>query len=182
MLASETMSTEPFQVQSEEFSLSPLISHNDFQQRQLQDPALFWPESEHLLQNIMSIDPALWEHPTAFIPIVPDLRTSPACAGAVSSDKSGSDTGGREGQDAISTLSTLLSNTVTGVTAPVALSNLTSRFLDSCLHMFFSTFVPMLPVIHRPTFVFRECSPPLLLNAIAIGSLYLGTKEATSKV
>ena len=48
--------------------------------------------------------------------------------------------------------------------------------------MFFTTFVPMFPVLHRPTFVFREASAPLLLNAIAIGSLYLGTRDAGPKV
>jgi hypothetical protein len=87
-----------------------------------------------------------------------------------------------EGHRAIHTLSNLLSNTVHRVTAPAALTNLTSRFLDSCLHMFFSTFIPMMPFIHRPTFVFQNCSPPLLLNAIAIGSLFLGNEEASDKV
>lgn len=48
--------------------------------------------------------------------------------------------------------------------------------------MFFTKFVPIFPVIHRPTFIFRNCSAPLLLNAIALGSLFLGTKEATVKV
>lgn len=40
----------------------------------------------------------------------------------------------------------------------------------------------MFPVIHQPTFVFRDCPPPLLLNAIALGALFLGTTDANSKV
>jgi hypothetical protein len=40
----------------------------------------------------------------------------------------------------------------------------------------------MFPVLHRPTFVFRACSPSLLLNAMALGSLFVGTDEAVSKV
>jgi len=47
--------------------------------------------------------------------------------------------------------------------------------------MFFVKFIPTFPVLHRATFVFRECSHPLLLNAIAIGSLYLGPKDAVAK-
>jgi hypothetical protein len=34
---------------------------------------------------------------------------------------------------------------------------------------------------HRPTFVFRDYIRPLLLKAIAIGSLYLGPKDAVSR-
>jgi hypothetical protein len=40
----------------------------------------------------------------------------------------------------------------------------------------------MFPVIHQPTFVFRDCPPPLLLNAIALGALFLGTTDANLKV
>lgn len=68
------------------------------------------------------------------------------------------------------------------VTAAVKSTSITSVFLDECLHMFFVRFVPTFPILHRPTFVFRECTHPLLLNAIAIGSLYLGPKDAIVKV
>lgn len=47
--------------------------------------------------------------------------------------------------------------------------------------MFFARFIPTLPVLHRATFVFREYTHPLLLNAIAIGSLYLGPKGSVGK-
>ena len=47
--------------------------------------------------------------------------------------------------------------------------------------MFFVKFIPTFPVLHRATFVFRDCTHPLLLNAIAIGSLYLGPKAAIAK-
>jgi hypothetical protein len=48
--------------------------------------------------------------------------------------------------------------------------------------MFFEKFIPIFPVIHRPTFVFRDCSAPVLLNAIALGSLFLGRDDAIEKV
>lgn len=47
--------------------------------------------------------------------------------------------------------------------------------------MFFVKFIPTFPVLHRATFVFRDCTHPLLLNAIAIGSLYLGPKASIAK-
>lgn len=71
---------------------------------------------------------------------------------------------------------------LSSVTSHAELSDLTPRFLDSSLHMFFTKFIPIFHVIHRPTFVFRDCSAPLLLNAIALGSLFLGTEDAISKV
>jgi len=68
------------------------------------------------------------------------------------------------------------------VTAAVKATSITSVFLDECLHMFFVRFIPTFPILHRATFVFRECTHPLLLNAIAIGSLYLGPKDSIAKV
>ena len=47
--------------------------------------------------------------------------------------------------------------------------------------MFFTNFVPSFPVVHRPTFVFRDWTHPLLLNAIALGSLFMCQKEKTLK-
>lgn len=46
---------------------------------------------------------------------------------------------------------------------------------------FFDRFIPIFPVMHRPTFVYRDCSHQLLLNAIAIGSLYLGPSDSIAK-
>src|SRR4051794_11390150 len=60
-------------------------------------------------------------------------------------------------------------------------NSITSVFLDECLHMFFVKFIPTFPILHRATFVFRDCARTLLLNAIAIGSLYLGQKDAVAK-
>lgn len=47
--------------------------------------------------------------------------------------------------------------------------------------MFFVRFIPTFPILHRATFVFRECTHALLLNAIAIGSLYLGPSDSVAK-
>lgn len=68
------------------------------------------------------------------------------------------------------------------MTAAIEATSITSVFLDECLHMFFVRFIPTFPVLHRATFVFRESTQPLLLNAMAIGSLYLGPKDSIAKV
>jgi hypothetical protein len=68
------------------------------------------------------------------------------------------------------------------VTAAAEVHSVNSIFLDECLHMFFVRFVPTFPILHRATFVFKDCTQQLLLNAIAIGSLYLGPKDAIAKV
>lgn len=68
------------------------------------------------------------------------------------------------------------------VTAAIKATSITSVFLDECLHMFFVRFIPTFPILHRATFVFRECTHPLLLNAMALGSLYLGPKDSVAKV
>ena len=58
----------------------------------------------------------------------------------------------------------------------------TAMFLDGCLHMFFTRFVPSFPVVHAPTFVFKDWTHPLLLNAIALGALFMGKEDYVKKV
>lgn len=46
--------------------------------------------------------------------------------------------------------------------------------------MFFNKITPMFPVVHQPTFA-SNASTPLLLNACALGSLFLGTEDSLAK-
>lgn len=48
--------------------------------------------------------------------------------------------------------------------------------------MFFTEFVPSFPVVHAPTFIFKDWTHPLLLNAIALGSLFVGKSDYVKKV
>lgn len=48
--------------------------------------------------------------------------------------------------------------------------------------MFWSKFVPAFPVVHQPTFIFKDWTYPLLLNAIALGSLFTGQEDDKIKV
>lgn len=139
---------------------------------------VLWPGSEELLQNILSIDPAVWQQPVALAPSTFGIADSVT----YNASPSDSSTIADNGRQAVQSLSGLLSDTVYRVTEPVTLTGLTSRFLDGSLHMFCEYILPMFPIFHRPTLHFQECSPPLLLNAIALGALFLGTPDAVGKV
>jgi hypothetical protein len=43
-------------------------------------------------------------------------------------------------------------------------------------------FNPTFPIIHEATLVLKDCGPFLLLNMVAIGSLFIGRSEAIAKV
>ncbi|OJJ00743.1 hypothetical protein ASPVEDRAFT_129041 [Aspergillus versicolor CBS 583.65] len=58
---------------------------------------------------------------------------------------------------------------------------ITSDFLDACLHEFFERVSPAFPVIHAPTFSSQRTIPPLLLNMVALGSLFVCLPNATRK-
>ena len=69
-----------------------------------------------------------------------------------------------------------------GLAREVESSGVTADFLDTCLSMFFSRFVQVFPVVHQATFLLRDCTPPLLLNVIALGSLFVATEGAVVMV
>ncbi|KAF2017896.1 hypothetical protein BU24DRAFT_449471 [Aaosphaeria arxii CBS 175.79] len=146
--------------------------------------SLLWPDSEEFYQSLVSIDGMIWDQP-ANNPLTQAHISHNEASGRIRADvrpDAGDDLAAAEdGHRAVQTINGLLANTLFSVTSPAALSDLTPRFLDSSLHMFFTKFVPILPVIHKPTFVYRNCSAPLLLNAIALGSLFLGTEDSTIK-
>lgn len=58
---------------------------------------------------------------------------------------------------------------------------ITSDFLDACLHEFFERVSPAFPVIHAPTFSSQRTIPPLLLNMVALGSLFVCLPSAVRK-
>ena len=66
--------------------------------------------------------------------------------------------------------------------AQADVTGLTPVYLDGCLHMFFENFIPLFPVVHKATFVFQEWTHTLLLNAIALGSLFMGGEAEVAKV
>ncbi|KAM0747977.1 hypothetical protein T439DRAFT_328639 [Meredithblackwellia eburnea MCA 4105] len=60
-------------------------------------------------------------------------------------------------------------------------TSISSEFLNTCIVLFWERFAPSLPILHRPTFDARQCIPPLLLNIIALGSLFSETRTSHAK-
>ncbi|KAJ5541634.1 hypothetical protein N7494_006710 [Penicillium frequentans] len=151
------------------------------------DFALVWPDSENLFQSLMSSDTTdQWQMPLGtlpFPPVVQDINGmnfgSPNSFDDRSSSIGAIPSGG--GHQAVRDVTDMINSSSSSVTAAVKATSITSVFLDECLHMFFVRFIPTFPILHRATFVFRECTHALLLNAIAIGSLYLGPSDAVAK-
>ncbi|KAJ9610238.1 hypothetical protein H2200_005015 [Cladophialophora chaetospira] len=148
------------------------------------DFELIWPDSEDLLQTLLSTD-ATNQFPLGTLPFSAPSSSSDMTYDTPSSfDERPSSIGAipfGANQQAVQDVSKMVSNASSSVTAAAKSNSITSVFLDECLHMFFVKFIPTFPVLHRATFVFRDSSHPLLLNAIAIGSLYLGSKGALAK-
>ncbi|KXN90128.1 Zinc finger protein klf1 [Leucoagaricus sp. SymC.cos] len=55
----------------------------------------------------------------------------------------------------------------------------TPRELSHYLHIFFTTFLMQIPIVHAPTFRAEEKSPLLLSAMQACGALFVGTRRAT---
>ncbi|KFZ11995.1 hypothetical protein V502_07302 [Pseudogymnoascus sp. VKM F-4520 (FW-2644)] len=155
---------------------------------------LIWPDSETLFQTIMSMDTAnQWQMPLGTLPFLPGVQPagSDICDNQSNNFKSPDSFDDRGpaisaipsggSHRAVHDVSKMVSNLSSSVTAAIEATSITSVFLDECLHMFFVRFIPTFPVLHRATFVFRESTQPLLLNAMAIGSLYLGPKDSIAK-
>ena len=169
------------------------------------DFELTWPGSEDLFQTIMSSDAVNHRQiPLGTLPFpTKNYAISNTSLGSPSSfdDRVASSgtipSGGNHQavQNVSKMITSLVSMPITAkplvclhcqqsssVTAAAESTNITSVFLDECIHMFFVRFIPTFPVLHQATFVFRDCAHPLLFNAVAIGSLYLGPSDAVTKV
>ncbi|KAH8646340.1 hypothetical protein BX600DRAFT_477545 [Xylariales sp. PMI_506] len=154
------------------------------------DVSLQWPDAEELLHMIVSSDWNSLALPPGVSFSVPEGETAVAsstvgpCSQDHHSDMDLRHQAPPTGSSymAIHSLSHMITNLSSRVTSAVkTLPDLTPTFLDTCLQNYFSCFNTYFPVLHQPTFMFRECSPSLLLNAIALGSLFVGTQEAISK-
>jgi len=145
---------------------------------------LMWPDSEDLFETLMAPDPTNpWQIPqnNAYSPPPQSIFNFGTPASIIDKGSPMSSVSSGESHRAVHNVSEMVTNLSSSVTAAIESSSITSVFLDECLHMFFVRFIPTFPVLHRATFVFKECTQPLLLNAMAIGSLYLGPKDSVVK-
>lgn len=137
---------------------------------------LTWPDSEALLQSILNSNLSSWPQTFETLPsgyLVSDHpqarpeQDSPWLVSNANHDSS-------NGTNAIKNISQIISDLTTNLTSEVESTALSTIFLEACLHVFFEQFTASFPVCHRPTFIFRDWTHPLLLNAISLGSLFIG--------
>jgi hypothetical protein len=137
-----------------------------------------WPSGDDLLQILMS-DASSWQIP---LPVTEFFSPSAIENVDVAFSNDGSDTGSTgSGHRAVAQLGHLIKQLSSNLMNEIKSTGITSSFLDTCLHMFFSHFIPSFPMVHKPTFVIQDCSHPLLLNMIALGSLFVGDKSSVAK-
>ena len=151
------------------------------------DLNLIWPDSEELFNSLFCSDFTNSWLPAGTLPL-PSADADPsgngvAAAGVFGPDQppSRGELQAVDGHHAVHGVSEMVSKYSSSLTAAVESKSITSVFLDECLHMFFERWLPTFPIMHRATFVYKDCSHHLLLNAIAIGSLYLGPQDAVGK-
>ncbi|KAF5962972.1 C2H2 type zinc finger domain-containing protein [Fusarium bulbicola] len=182
MEQSQTITYEPVPDMSEHMFTDPDLSNSEL------DIHLEWPDSEALLQSIVAFDWGSLTLPPGSI-LTPEARQEAAPQPNIPSvvqsvdgeenqdpDQLSPVNGSRDAIQSLSDMVTCLSQNVTS--AAKSLPELNPAFLDSCLQAYFSYFNIYFPILHRPTFIYRDCSPSLILNAIALGSLFIGTEDA----
>lgn len=160
---------------------------SDLLQPQLANDGFFeltWPDSEDLLQSILN---------TGGAPLVNGTHGVGVTSSAVATDLDNHDSDrslwsprnreeqSHEASTSVQDISQIIAEASMNVTIEASFTDLSTTFLDECLHLFFDRFNQVFPVCHRPTFEYRQWSHPLLLNAIAIGSLFSGEDRRISQ-
>lgn len=84
-------------------------------------------------------------------------------------------------REAMQHLSDVVQDLSVTLSRDVASSGVTSEFLDLCLSTYFSQFELVFPLLHKPTFRIKECTAPLLLNMLALGSLFVVSDGARAR-
>jgi Fungal specific transcription factor domain len=145
----------------------PWMESGDMLEMLMSDFTTSWPMSLPLpvmpVQSFPASNPSIPYHPI----ILDQLSDPPNTAGP--------------GHQAMDQMSRLISELSASLTAEIQSKGITSAFLDTCVHVFFDRFIPSFPILNKATFIFRESSHPLLLNIMALGSLFVGAKDAVLK-
>ncbi|OBT60758.1 hypothetical protein VE03_10869 [Pseudogymnoascus sp. 23342-1-I1] len=140
-----------------------------------------WAESGELLEILMSDFNSSWPIALPVMQFQPSASLRIDGSEVLPPSNEQLDAFDNPGQQAMQQMSMLIGDLSSGLTAEIASKGITSAFLDTCIHVFFDKFMPCFPVLHKPTFLARETSHPLLLNIIALGSLSVAAKDAVPK-
>ncbi|KAJ5906422.1 uncharacterized protein N7473_003338 [Penicillium subrubescens] len=136
-------------------------------------------ESEDLLEWLM---PDFQNSSSLLLPIVSDnsypLISALTCLRSVPPVEDGQE---NSGQHAVHELHKLIDDLSKRLTNDLHNTGVTPSFVDTCLREYFSRVSPSFPILHEPTFSVRECISPLLLNMVALGSLFACLPDASQQ-
>ncbi|KAJ5394781.1 uncharacterized protein N7487_009084 [Penicillium crustosum] len=121
--------------------------------------------------------------PSLFLPMADYLNDSHQMISALSSLHSIPPADGQEsaGQHALHQLHKLIDDLSRRLNNDLQNTGVTTPFVDACLREYFGRVSPCFPIIHEPTFSTQDCISPLLLNMIALGSLFVCLPDAAQK-
>lgn len=160
---------------SNQYMANPLQSANGPGNIQGMDIGFDWALSAEDLFRLLRTEASTFP---LTLPLT-DLSPHPAQVGhPVESSEDTVDAGRR----AVRLLSTVIKELPLHLVADLEGSDIVSFFFDDCLDLFFTRIVDAFPIVHRPTFIPRESGSTLMLNMLALGSLFIGSKDATTKV
>ncbi|PCG91812.1 Transcription factor [Penicillium occitanis (nom. inval.)] len=82
---------------------------------------------------------------------------------------------------AVRQISTIINDLCRTLNSDAETTGVTSDFFDACMHEYFERVLPSFPVLHAPTFQAQDCISPLLLNILALGSLFVTMPGSNEK-
>lgn len=82
---------------------------------------------------------------------------------------------------AVRQISTIINDMCRSLNSDAETTGVTSDFFDACIHEYFERVLPSFPVLHAPTFQAQDCISPLLLNILALGSLFVTIPGSNEK-
>lgn len=164
-------------------SLRPAAIY-DLEQPRIFDQSLlaspYTHESENLLDWLM---PDFQNSSSLVLPMADISDNSYPLISALSCLRSvpPADSQGSPGHHAVDELHKLIDDLSKRLNNNLHNTGVTPRFVDACLREFFGRVSPSFPIIHEPTFSVRDCISPLLLNMVALGSLFVCVPDAVEQ-
>lgn len=165
----------PPAVDSEVIPAESFTPQTTFAQHGNANSVPIWTEADDMLEFLTSDFSCSW--PVA----LPVTQFEPSSLGNIDGSIVSPVENHGQGHQAMQQMSRLISVLSSNLTTEIQSTGITSSFLDTCMHVFFDKFIPSFPVLHRATFTMKESSHPLILNIMALGSLFVGARDAIPK-
>ncbi|OGM49364.1 hypothetical protein ABOM_003500 [Aspergillus bombycis] len=149
-----------------------------FDQSLLASP--YTQESENLLDWLM---PDFQNTSSLLLPMADFSDTSHPLISALSCLRPvpPADSQGSPGQHAVHEVHKLVDDVSKRLNDDLHNTGVTPAFVEACLREYFRRVSPSFPIMHEPTFSVRDCISPLLLNMVALGSLFVCLPNAVKQ-